>query len=57
MAVGLYIYIYDAFRSKESSPVLLVHEQQAYEKRCLSSRHSTACSDYTKNIYENTSNV
>ena len=33
----------DAFRSKTRSSALLVHEQQASQKRCLRNRHSTAC--------------
>ena len=42
----------DAFRSKKSSSVLLVHEQQASQKWSLSRRHLTACSDYKRNIYD-----
>ena len=43
----------DALRSKNSSSALLIHEQQASQKWCLSSRHSTACGDYERTIYEN----
>ena len=43
----------DAFRSKKSLSALLVHEQQASQKWCLSSRHLTACGDYKIDIYEN----
>ena len=44
----------NVFCSKKSSSVLLFQEQQASLKWCLSSRHSTACCDCKKNIYENT---
>ena len=37
--------------------MLFVHEQQASQKWCLSKSHSTACAEYKKNIYENTSSV
>ena len=33
----------DIFRSKKSSSVPLVHEQQASQKRCPLNRRSTAC--------------
>ena len=33
----------DVFHSKKISLALLVHEQQASQKRCLLNRHSTAC--------------
>ena len=36
----------DAFRSKKSSSALLVQKQQTSQKCCLSSRNSTAFSDY-----------
>ena len=45
----------DTFHSKESSSALTVHEQQASQKSWLSSFHSTACGDYKKYIYDNTS--
>ena len=45
----------DMFSSKKSSSALLVYEQQASQKGCPSSGHSTACGDYKINIYENTS--
>ena len=35
----------DMFCSKKSSSNLLVHEQQASQKWCLSSHHSTACDE------------
>ena len=44
----------DAFSSKKSLSALLVHEQQASLKGCLSSCHSTACGDCNTKIYENT---
>ena len=47
----IYIYIYILYI------YIYIHEQQAPLKRCLSSRHSTACGDYKRNIYENTSSV
>ena len=51
---GILYYIYIC--SKKSSSALPVHVQQASQKWCLSSHYSTACGDYKKNIYENTSN-
>ena len=33
----------DAFRSEESLSALVVHEQQASQRRCLLNCHSTAC--------------
>ena len=47
----------DMFWSKKSSLALLAHEQQQPQKWCLSSRYSTACGDYKRNIYENKSSV
>ena len=52
-----YSTVADAFRFKKSSSALLVHEQQAPQNWCLSSSHSTACGDYKRKIYENTSSV
>ena len=47
----------DTVCSKKCSLVLLVHEQEAPQKLCLSSSHFTACGDYKRNIYKNTSSV
>ena len=41
----------------KSFSVLLIHEQQASQKWCLSSHHSTACGDYKRNIYMRTQAV
>ena len=41
----------EKFCSNKSSSVLLVHKQQAPQKRCLSSCHSTACGDCKRSIY------
>ena len=46
----------DAFCSKSSTSALLVHEQQASQKRCLLNRHSTACG-YKNGIYMNTNRM
>ena len=43
-----------AFCPRKRSSALLVHEQQAPLKWCLSSRHSLACGDCKREIYENT---
>ena len=49
--------VVDTFHSKKSSPVLLVYKLQVSQKWCFSSRHSTACGNYKKNIYGNTGSV
>ena len=38
----------DTFRSKKSISALLVYEQEAPQKWCLSSCHSTPCGDYKR---------
>ena len=47
----------DVFRSKKSSSALLVHEQKAPLKGCLSSHYSAACGDCKRKIYKNTGSV
>ena len=69
----IYIYIYtisavtwrtvpehivaDAFRSKKSSSALLVHEQQASQKRCFLNHHSTAYGQKKEYVCEHKQNV
>ena len=43
----------NALRSSNSPSALLIHEQQASQKWCLSSHHSTACGDFERIIHEN----
>ena len=47
----------DAFHSKKSLLALLVYEQQAPQKLCLSIHHSNVCGEYKINIYDNRNSV